>query len=321
MARAVVSHVPRFSLLGVLVALYAVFWILRPVQFGSVTNIRIIAASHAVTLILALAVIIPLRAGDFDLSIGASMGLAAGVAGVLMRDGTVSVPLAVVIALLASAMVGLFNAVLVLGVGLPPFVTTLGTLIGVEGISLLLTDGQLIPSLPPSFVDAFSQRVWEFPVAVYFGWGLAIAIWYVFEHTSFGRHLLFLGMNRSAAARTGVRSVRARAAAFVLCSLIAGFAGLCFAALIGSVDVQATTSYLLPPYAAAFLGTAAVAIGRFNVMGTVIGLYVVAVGISGFQMLGASYWVANVFNGAALLTAITVARLLHGESLENAGRV
>lgn len=318
---ATLSHLPRFSLLGVLVALYGIFWILRPEQFGTVTNLRIIAASHAVTLILAIAVIIPLRAGDFDLSIGASMALAASVAGVLMRDGTVSVPLAIVIALLASSAVGLLNAALVLGVGLPPFVTTLGTLIAVEGVALWLTDGQLIPSLPTSFVDAFSTRVWEFSLAVYFGWILAIVIWYVFEHTSFGRHLLFLGLNRSAAARTGIRSTRARLAAFLLCALLAGFAGLCFAALVGSVDPQATTSYLLPPYAAAFLGTAAVAIGRFNVMGTVIGLYVVAVGISGFQTLGASYWVANVFNGVALLTAVTVARLLHGASLEDAGRV
>ena len=194
-------------------------------------------------------------------------------------------------------------------------------LILVEGISLWITDGQLIPSLPSSFVDSFSNRVWEFPVAVYFGWALAIVLWYVFEHTSFGRHLLFLGFNRSASARTGIRSVRSRLVAFVLCSTIAGLAGLSFAALVGSVDVQATSSYLLPPYAAAFLGTAAVAIGRFNVWGTVIGLYVVAVGISGFQTLGASYWVANVFNGAALLVAITVARLLHGSSLEDAGRV
>jgi len=126
---------------------------------------------------------------------------------------------------------------------------------------------------------------------------------------------------RVSPATTGIRSVRSRLLAFVLCSTIAGLAGLSFAALVGSVDVQATSSYLLPPYAAAFLGTAAVAIGRFNVWGTVIGLYVVAVGISGFQTLGASYWVANVFNGAALLVAITVARLLHGSSLENAGRV
>ena len=315
------SYAPRFSLLGVLIVEYCIFWALRPEQFGTVTNIRIIAASHAVTLILALAVIITLRAGDFDLSIGASMGLAAAVAGVLMRDGTVSVPMAIVLALVASASVGLFNAIFVLLVGLPPFVTTLGMLILVEGISLWITDGQLIPSLPSSFVDSFSNRVWEFPVAVYFGWVLAIILWYVFEHTSFGRHLLFLGFNRSASARTGIRSVRSRLIAFVLCSTIAGLAGLSFAALVGSVDVQATSSYLLPPYAAAFLGTAAVAIGRFNVWGTVIGLYVVAVGISGFQTLGASYWVANVFNGAALLVAITVARLLHGSSLENAGRV
>jgi ribose transport system permease protein len=154
---------------------------------------------------------------------------------------------------------------------------------------------------------------------VYYGWALALVLWYVFDQTTWGRHLLFLGSNRSAAARTGVRSTRIRFASFVACAVIAGFAGLSFAALVGSVDPVATSSYLLPPYAAAFLGTAAVAVGRFNVLGTVIAIYVLAVGISGFQMLGASYWVANVFNGVALLTAVTVARLFHGKALDAPG--
>lgn len=319
MGRALRAHVPRYSLLGVLVLLYAIFWVLRPEQFGSTVNLQIIAASHAVTLILALAVIIPLRGGDFDLSVGASMGLAAAVAGVLMRDGRASVPVAILLGLAAAACVGLLNGGLVLGVGLPPFVVTLGTLIGIEGVSLWLTDGQIIPSLPIEFTDLLAYRLWGLPLAVYYGWILALALWYVFDQTAFGRHLLFLGFNRSAATRTGIRSVRIRLVSFVLCGLLAGFAGLCFAALVGSVDPVATTSYLLPPYAAAFLGTAAVAVGRFNVLGTVIAIYVLAVGISGFQTLGASYWVANVFNGFALLAAVTVARLFHGKALDSPG--
>jgi ribose transport system permease protein len=317
-------HVPRYSLLGVLVALYGFFWIVRPTEFGTVTNVRIIAVSQAVTLILALAVIFPLRAGDFDLSIGASMALSASVAGVLLRDHTVGVPLAILLALGAASLVGVLNASLVLGLGLPPFVTTLGTLIGVQGIALWLTDGQIIPSLPIGFTDVFAYRIpwlWDFPLAVVYGFVIAALIWYVFDQTRFGRHLLFLGMNRSAAARTGVRSTGARAAAFTLCGFLAGLGGLCFAALVGSVDVTATTSYLLPPYAAAFLGTAAVAVGRFNVGGTLIGVYVVAVGISGFQLLGASFWVANVFNGVALLAAVAVARFLTKSDLATAGGV
>lgn len=314
--RALTRHVSRYSLLGVLVALYGMFWILRPEQFGTVTNVRIITTSTAVTLILALAVIIPLRAGDFDLSIGASMALSASVAGVLLRDGVASAPVAIGCGLAAGAGVGLLNGLLVLGLGLPPFVTTLGTLIAFEGIALWITGGQIISSLPTDFFDILAYRVWGFPLAVYYGWLLALILWYVFDQTRFGRHLLFIGFNRSAAARTGIPSSRNRLIAFIMCGLVAGFAGLAFAALVGSVDAASTSSYLLPPYAAAFLGTAAVAIGRFNVAGTVIGVYVVAVGVSGFQTLGASYWVANVFNGVALLAAVAVARFLHGSPLD-----
>jgi ribose transport system permease protein len=269
-----------------------------------------------VTLLLALAVLFPLRAGDFDLSIAATMSLSAAVAGVLLRDGTVGVAPAILIALSTGVLVGLLNAGFVLGVGLPPFVVTLGTLIGVQGVALWLTDGQIIPSLPEGYTELFATKLSGFPLAAYIGWVLALLVWYVFDQTRFGRHLLFLGWNRSAAERTGVKTTAARTVSFVLCGIFSALAGLAFAGMVGSVDPASPTSYLLPPYAAAFLGTAAVAIGRFNVLGTVIGMYVLAVGVSGFQLLGASFWIANIFNGVALLAAISVARILHGSKLD-----
>ena len=104
------------------------------------------------------AVIITLRAGDFDLSIGASMGLAAAVAGVLIRVKNSQRPDGNRDRVGCERIGRVLQSIFVLLVGLPPFVTTLGMLILVEGISLWITDGQLIPSLP-TFVDSFSNRV------------------------------------------------------------------------------------------------------------------------------------------------------------------
>jgi ribose transport system permease protein len=77
----------------------------------------------------------------------------------------------------------------------------------------------------------------------------------------------------------------------------------------GAVDPTVGPSYLLPPYAAAFLGTTAVSIGRFNVAGAVIAVYLLIVGITGLLLLGAGPWISNVFDGAALVAVVAFAHL------------
>lgn len=305
----------RFALVIVLVGMYVVFAALRPEQFLNLDNLRIIASSQAVPLLLAVAVTFPLRAGDFDLSIGSCMVLAASVVAVLTTGGT-PVPLALLAALAAGLVVGLVNAGLVVGVGLAPFIVTLGTLIAVEGVALTITGAQFIAGLPQDFRAIFTTRVLGLPLSVWSGFAVAAVAWTVQTTRPFGRHLLFTGWDRSAAQRTGVKVRRVRVVAFVTSSVLAAFAGIVFAASLGAVDPVAGISFVLTPYAAAFLGTTTIAIGRFNVIGTLVGLFFLAIGVSGLQLLGASYWIASIFDGVALIGAITFARIVHGSAME-----
>jgi ribose transport system permease protein len=100
-----------------------------------------------------------------------------------------------------------------------------------------------------------------------------------------------------------------RSLAFVASAGIVGFAGLLQAGSLGSADPSAGPSFLLPAFAAAFLGATAVHVGRYNVWGTVIASYLLITGVTGLAVLGLSGWVQDAFNGTALLVAITAARL------------
>lgn len=300
------------GLLIILIGLVVAFSFALPVTFPTMANARNILTSQAVILMIALAVTLPLRAGDFDLSVSAVMALSASVIAVLCVQKGWPLGGAVVVALAAGLLVGGLNAFLVVGLALDGFVATLGTMTAILGFTTWMTAGEVIAGLPPLLTVISNTRIFSLPAIILYGWVLVAILWYVYEHTPFGRYLLFTGGNREAARLTGVKVRQVRAIAFLLASLISALAGILFAGALGAVDPSISHAYLLPPYAAAFLGSTTIQIGRFNALGTVVGLYLLAIGVSGLQLLGAAGWVTDFFHGVALIVAVAFAKLIRG---------
>lgn len=298
------------GLLVVLLVLIVAFSLVLPGTFPTMANARNILTSQAVILMIALAVTLPLRAGDFDLSVSAVMAASASIVAVLCVQRQWPLAYAVPVAIGAGLLVGAFNAALVVGLKLDGFVATLGTMTAISGLTTWMTGGEVIAGLPPFLSELANFRILTLPAIIVYGWVLALVLWYVYEHTPFGRYLLFTGGNREAARLTGVKVDRTRTMAFILASLISAVAGVLFAGSIGAVDPSVGHAYLLPPYAAAFLGSTTIQIGRFNAVGTVIGLYLLAIGVSGLQLMGSSGWVTDFFHGAALILAVAFAKLI-----------
>jgi ribose transport system permease protein len=299
------------SRLGVVIALalmIVAFSIALPHTFATSGNVQTIVNSSAVVMLLALAATIPLRAGDFDLSIAGTMVVSAAVVTQLGAHGTPWI-LAVVIALVVGLAVGAVNALLIVGLGLNGFIATLGTLTALEGLGQLISHGAVLTDVSAHLVNAATYTVGGIQAIAWLTWLIAIALWYVFDRTPAGRYLLFVGGSPRAARLAGLDVARIRSAAFLSCGLLAALAGVLFAGSIGSVDTTVAGQYLLQPYAAAFLGATTIAVGRFNALGTVVGLYLLDVGIAGLQLFGANQWVTDFFNGVALIAAIAFARL------------
>jgi ribose transport system permease protein len=309
--RGLVAVAERFGLIVVLLVVIVVFSAILPSTYPTTVNLKIVLSSQATFLMLALAVTLPLRAGEFDLSIGAVAIASATVVGSLTALHGVSLGVAILVALAAGLVVGVVNAIVVVGIGINAFIATLGSMTLVGGLTLAISqDGQVIVGLPGGLVNLANTTLLTLPLSVWYGWVLALVLWYVYQFTPFGRRLLFVGGNASSARLTGIPVRRVKASAFIFSSLISAAAGIVLAGSLRSVDPTTASDYLLQPYAAAFLGTTVLQFGRFNAIGTVIGLYLLAAGVSGLELLGVQNWVNDVFNGATLILAVVAATLM-----------
>lgn len=294
---------------SVLVGMLAVFSLAMPTTFSTRANWQGMIASQAILLILALAVTLPLRAGDFDLSIGSVAALSAVMAALATVNWHWPAPAAVVLGLASGVGVGILNSIAVLVARIDAFIATLASMAIIDGLLLWITNTTVIVGVPNSIVEIARQRILGIPVGVFYGWILGMVLWYVFERTPFGRYSLFVSGNHEVARLAGIRIGAVRAASFIACSFLSSIAGIVLLGTIGVGDPSVGSQYLLQPYAAAFLGATAIQVGRFNVVGTIVGIYLIVVGVTGLELLGAPLSIAQVFYGGVLLIAVGLARL------------
>jgi ribose transport system permease protein len=301
----------RFGVLLFLVAMIVAFSVALPDRFATAGNFRSMVESQAVLLLLALAATVPLRAGDFDLSIAAMMTATGAMGARILQDGG-SLAVVLLLAVAMGVLVGLVNGFFVVKIGVDSFITTLGSLTALTGLTFAIARSEVIFGFDGGVVALARTDVLGLPLAVWYGWLLVLVAWYVYERTPVGRYLLFVGGGRDVARLAGLKVDRIRMGAFVASSTLAALAGIVLIGDLGAFDPSIGPSYLLQPFAAAFLGAATLYVGRFNAFGTLIGLYLLIVGITGLQLLGAETWVSDVFNGVALILAVTVARVIGG---------
>lgn len=303
----------RFAVLGLLALLILLFSVLRPDTFATTDNASTILIENAVLTMLALAVMIPLIANDFDLSVAAVLGLASMLAAGLPARQGFSVPLTIVTILAMGLAVGGIHALLIVGMGLPSFVVTLGTNSVLGGIILLYSDGAVIyQQIPEAITTLGTAKVLGIGLPIAFMAAIVAVLWFVLEQRPAGRLLYAVGASESASRLAGVKTARVRTVALVAASVIAAFAGLILTARVGSASPTSYTSFFLPAFAAAFLSLAAFRLGHYNVLGVVVSVYLLAVGVTGLALLGVPSWVEPVFNGLALVLAIALSRATGG---------
>lgn len=312
-ARSGNSWVSRLAIVGVMIALILLFSGLEPSTFPRYDTFTALVIANGPVLLLAVAVTITLRAGDFDLSVSAVMILSGVVAARAVNAG-LGIGTAIALALAVALAAGLVNGFFVVICGLDSFITTLGTMTGIVGVGYAISQSQVITGYTGPILTIARAQIGGIQSQVVIGWVLAAILLYVFDRTLLGRQWLFTGGNKDAAELLGLPVRRLRIAAFCTTALLSGVAGILLAGSIGSVDPSSGGEYLLAPFAAAFLGTAAISIGRFNVLGTVLGIYTLGLGESGLALLGAPIWISNVFNGGTLIVALGFAALLQSES-------
>jgi ribose transport system permease protein len=297
----------RYGVLIFLLVLIVGFSVALPDLFPTRRNFETIFGDQAIPGILALAVLLPLMAGEFDLSVGAVLGFSAILLAWLTIRG-VPTGVAIPITLLVAGLVGIFNAFCVVVLGLNAFIATLGTATILSGLGLGLTEGAtLFDGIPEAVLSIARTEVAGVPAIAAYFLVIAVVMWYLIEHTPLGRYIRATGLAREAARLSGVRTSAYLGGSFIAAALISGLAGTLYLGRVGAAAPTIGPEFLLPAYAAAFLGATTIRPGFFNVWGTVTGVFVLAVGTTGLALLGAPFWIGPTFNGAALIAAVTVA--------------
>ena len=304
------SVLTRFGVPLFLVLLIAAFSVALPETFPKGGNLRAVLADQSIPLILALAAVLPLTAGEFDLSIGAVLGFSS-ITAISLSEAGLPWPAVLACTLIVGLVIGAVNAVLVVGIGVNAFIATLASATVLSGLNLLVTKSSLLTLSSESYQALTITRfAGGLQVVVCFAVVVAAVMWYVMERTPYGRYLRATGLGRDAARLSGVRTKRYLTSAFVAAGVLAAFAGFLQASRSGSAPPTLGPEFLLPAYAAAFLGATCIKPGFFNVLGTVTGVLLLAVGSNGLTLAGAQTWVTNVFNGVALALAVSISVLV-----------
>jgi ribose transport system permease protein len=300
--------VPVYGLVILTVLLAVFFSLLLPETFPTMINLRSIIGDKAIIAILSLAVMIPMVTGKIDLTVGYGIVLWHILAISLQTRFGLPWPLAVLVVLMLGGFVGFLNGVLVEIAQIDSFIATLGTGTILYAIAMWHSQGhQVVGIAPDGFYAIAGLFVLDLPITGYYVLALTLALWIVLEYLPIGRYFYAIGANPKAAALNGIPVRRFTIAAFVSSGLLTAFAGVLLASRLRIGQASVGLEYLLPALVGAFLGSTTIKPGRVNVWGTIVGVAILAIGISGIQQFGASFFVEPLFNGVTLLVAIGIA--------------
>lgn len=299
----------RFGLLLILVAVVVLFSALRPDTFATVANWQTIVSTQSVTLIVALALMVPLLAGSFDLSIGSVAALSAMVAAGMMARDHMSLLPACLIALAIGLVVGFINGTMVSRFGLDGLIATLGSATVLDSLVQWYSNSNSIATgISQHLVDFGTRQLLGIPWLVVVAAAIACLVGYVVTQTPFGRRLTSIGSSGEAARLVGIRVDRMVLLSYMISGGLAAVAGVLLLAQQGSASpATGGISILLPALAAVFLGASTWNPGQFNVIGTVLGLLLVATLVSGLTLMGVAPWVGGASYGGSLILAVGAA--------------
>lgn len=301
-----------YTLVGftLLIAVFFSLWPVTAEMFLTTANFRIVIGNQAVLAIVALAAFLPLITNEFDVSVGATLGLSSITAASAMVAG-VPWPLAIAVAALTGTAVGFINGLLIAKAGVNSLITTLGTSIIIHGVVVWLTKGVSIVSGIPHALSSFGSGAFlGIPLPVFALGVIALTSAYIVSFTPFGRHLYAMGSNLSAAKLVGINVGRTQLQVFMLSGLLAGLAGFLQIARSGGANPRVGETFTLPALAAAFLSTASILPGRYNVAGVIVAVIFLATLNSGLNLAGADVYVNDLVNGSALILGVSLARFL-----------
>jgi ribose transport system permease protein len=297
----------RFSGIYLWIVFIVVFSVWSPGVFATMSTVHLLASTQAVAGIIAIAELIAMICGQFDLAVGATANLTGLVAVELQVNQHWPVLPTLLATLAIGLLVGLVNGFIVVRFKVSSFIATLGMGSILSAFCVVVTNGVEPPVVPSTTWNNMTQyKIFGFQAIIYYLIAFALIAWWVIEHTPVGRYMRATGASPEAARLSGIRVNRYAWTSLVASGGIAGAGGILYTSLTGP-SLTFGSTLLLPAFAAVFLGSTQLQRGRFNVWGTLLAIFVLATGEAGLQVVSGLQWVNDMFNGVALILAVALA--------------
>ena len=301
----------RISAIYMWIIFIVCFGVLQPGLYLTVATVQLVFSQGAVTGILALAFLIPLATDTYDLSVGEMMSLSIVLIAWFGHNHSMPPGIAAVVVVLICCLVGGVSGFVVVRLRVNSLIATLGMSQLLSGIQLLIANNEPIAgNLSNTILNLGNGSLFGIPLLDFYLVAIALAVWFVLEQTPLGRRMFAVGGNPEAARLAGIRTASIRWGSLMASGAVAGAAGVAYAWQVGSYTADTGQGYLFPALAAVFLGASQLS-QRPNVWGTLIAFFALAFGIQGLSLeAGAgAFWVSPVFQGVALIAAVSIASL------------
>jgi len=306
-----IGNMRELGLLLIILALCVVMSFASP-YFLTWTNFRAMLMSFSVEGIVVVGMTILLIVGAIDLSVGSVVCFAMVVGGYFFLAG-LDPWSASLLGVAASAMVGVLMAVCVTRIGLHSFIVSLAFMVIVRGLCLAITGGTPLSlfSLPPSFKFIGQGNVYGLPVVIIIFAVVVIVFDFLLRRATVFRRVFYVGSNEKAAEYSGIRTDRVKFFCIVLCSTLAGVAGVIYMARFGAATPTFGVGMELNIIAAAVIGGASLKGGSGTILGAILGMALLSVVSSSLILLDVSPYWQDAIRGLILLAAVSIDHLLH----------
>ena len=286
-----------------------VFSILRPDAFFTVQNLVNISRQISLLVIVALGATLIMVMDEFDLSLG-SLASLGGIIGATLSVLGVSIPIALLAAVLGCAIIGFFSGWLITKFNVLSFITTLAMSTIITGIIFWITGGSTVfQGVPKSYRYVGTTMVFGVPLLTIIMLVLTVLFWFIMRHTPFGRKLYAIGGNQKAAMVSGINVKRMKIIAFSLCAGLSGLAGVLLSSRLGSAHPSGGDGLFLQAYAAVFLGKTMFRQGVANIWGTLVGAIILGVLANGLTIMQVPTFMQDLLTGCIIILALVMQKI------------
>ena len=299
-----------FVVLIVLLAFFSIF----TENFAAWNNMVNIMQATAVNGVLGVAVTFVIISGGIDLAVGTMMTLTAVMAGLVLTNAGMPLPIGILGALASGATMGAISGTTIAKFKIPPFIATLGMMQIARGLALVFSGARPIyfndtpnyPLLSPESSISLLIPGLEIPNGVFIMFLVAILASIILNRTLFGRYIFALGSNEEAARLSGVNVDFWKILTYALSGMICGVAGLIISSRLNSAQPALGLGYELDAIAAVVIGGTSLSGGRGTVLGTIIGAFIMSVLTNGLRIMGVQEEWKIVVTGVIIIVAVFV---------------